>query len=140
MSAWIGGVASAVVIALVTGYLTDWFGIGGAPNRAVARVTSFNQYGNQGGVAPYATITVENEGKKTAENCVVYWKPGMLGNLGFPEQENTSAFALSAGATQTINLRSQVAFRSGIGQITGTAWIACSNTRSPDVQVTAFIL
>jgi hypothetical protein len=134
---WLAGIAATVIGSLVVGYFTDWFGIGGPPNRAVAQVTSLNQFGNQVGQTPSAAITVENAGKKTATNCIVAWRSGGTGNFG-PDQVNSIAFALTAAQSQTVNLTASLPWN-GTGFITASAWIACSNSRSEAVSQQYFV-
>jgi hypothetical protein len=140
LGGWLAGVAATVVAGVVGGLLTDWYGIGGPPNRAVTHVTAFTQYGNKVGTTPTASITVENEGKKTAENCVVHWQPGMTGILAsIPEEETSDAFALDAGASRSWSLSSRRSYGT-TGTYVAKAWIACSNSTSrPDV-ATIYVL
>lgn len=138
-SKWVLGIAASVIAALVTGYLTDWFGIGGPANRAIVRVVAFEQYGNVSSQAPSATITVENEGKKTAENCVINWTPGMNGSFGVPYQATSTAFALDLDGRQAVNLESRYTY-GGTGTFYGKAWAACSNAVSPADTATVFVL
>lgn len=135
---WVLGIVGSVITALIVGYLTDWFGIGGPANRAIARVVAFEQYGDTSSQAPSATITVEDEGKKTAENCVVHWKPGM-NVFGSPYEMTSTSFALDLNGRQVVNLYSQYTY-GGTGTFTGQAWVSCDNTLSPADTRTVFVL
>jgi hypothetical protein len=136
---WLAGVASAVVIALIVGLLSDWYGIGGAPNRAEAHIVAFTQYGDRSNVVPTASISAQNVGKKTAEDCVIHWTPGMTSSLGVLVEQQTGSFALSGSEKQSITLQSPVAY-GRLGTYTGTAWVACSNTRSSPKVATIHVL
>jgi hypothetical protein len=127
-----------VIAALITGYFTDWFGIGGPANRAIVRVVAFEQYGHVSNQAPSAAITIEDEGKKTAENCVIHWKPGMNGSVGFPHEETSTSFALDLNGRQSVNLQSRYTY-GGTGTFYGQAWVACSNATSPVDTATVFV-
>jgi hypothetical protein len=142
MDKWLAGVAATVVATVVTAFVTNWFGIGAAPtpedvptsevapNRAVARIVAFNQSGSRVGQLPAAEITVENRGKKTAENCIVHWRSGIVFASGLPQAVASQEFPLQASQSLTVRLFSPIRWTAG-GLASATAWIACSNTTSP---------
>ena len=136
----------AAVITLVVGLagtvlgglVTDWYGIGGSPNRAIAHVTAFNQYGNSVGQFPSATFSVDNQGRKTAENCLITWKTGMS-VAGFAQQLSSAAFALQGGQSQTLTLKGPLSWGQP-GSTTSEAWVTCSNSAaSPKLVARVFV-
>jgi hypothetical protein len=147
MEKWIAGVTATVVATVLTAFLTDWFGIGRediakretAPTQAAARIVAFNQTGSRIGQPPAAEITVENQGEKTAENCVVYWRSGMyFADGSIPQEVTSEEFALKASESLTVSLSSPVSWTAG-GPFEAMAWIICSNTKSPERPKSVFV-
>ena len=150
MTKWFAAVAAPVVAALATAFLTDWFGLsdsstpGGqstavaTPGGAVARVTAFNQFGNRIGQSPTAKITVENQGTKTAANCVVGWKSGIKHPVGIAQMLFSEEFPLRPNQSTTVELSDPLSW-SKREVTSASAWIDCSNTKSPERSKLVFV-
>jgi hypothetical protein len=130
-NAIIGVVATVVgglLLAYFTGILTD------ATKKAKPRVTSFNVYDFVVGKEPYASISVENEGNKTAEYCIVYFRPGTVSTqFQQPVEERSNQFALAKDQAVTLTLATRLPLTSGtaLSWLNATAWITCGAEQSP---------
>jgi hypothetical protein len=132
------------VATVLSGVVTDWFGLRSTPEpddasvtesddtsgRAEARITAFNQSGSFVGQPPTAVITVENQGSETAENCLVHWMSGIVFTSGVAQDVTSPEFPLQASESRSFTLSSPVTWETG-GLVNASARIVCSNTTSP---------
>jgi hypothetical protein len=135
---WIAGVAATVVGGLILAVATGKLNLDEPNHEPNAHVVAFTQFGNRSTAAPSASITVENVGTGTAEDCVVHWRPGMA-NYGLPVDVTSAAFALDAGRSQVFTLSSQYTYGQ-TGKYSGSAWVVCSSGTSPTKTATIFVL
>jgi len=133
---WVMGIVGTVVAGLALGLVTNWFGLSGGSSspttpptpttrQSITHIIAFNQnVVAQIGVVPTASVTVQNEGDATAENCQVTWMPGIL-NHGTDEVDVSPQFGLSPGERQTATFTSKVAYGEAT-TYTATASVYCA--------------
>lgn len=130
----VAGIVAAILIA-VGGKLV-WDLIVGNPVSPDIKVVAFTQNPQSyEGRYPAATVTVENQGQKTAVDCLITWRPGISFKSGGSVQVNSAQFAVDGGQQYTANLTSPTAYEF-LGSTTAQASVQCNNTSDPGQQET----
>jgi len=116
-----------------------WDAIAGNPVSADIKVVAFTQSAESTeGTYASASVTVENEGQKTAVDCLITWQPGISFTNGGSVQINSDQFAVDGGKQYSYNFSSPTAYEF-VGSTIAKAYVQCNNTSDPGQQETVQI-